>query len=293
MPACWLAGFTQTGDQDGDLWVTDLGRRKQWQTNPRKAGHIRDFYRVEDPALDPVTVETALSKMEDALAPTLRAIDQERREPNGEEMGKLLQFAAVQWARVPSFRPTIFKVLESVTHERLAKALKNEDSWKKTLRRIGVAEDSPGAAYESMVEFQKSGSLSITVRTEWYLKQMFHAVDRILPTLYERMWRAAISPSGNFIACDNPVVLEGPKGQPVGFKNAELITYTLSRHVLLYSTALPMPQPMVTRRYIAGTNTLSLLRADQQVFSHVSDFCWLDSAHKMQTDWRKFKKETY
>src|SRR5271169_5932440 len=68
VPACWLAGFTETGDKDGDLWVTDLGRRKQWQTNPRKAGRIRDFYRVDDPEVDPLAVETALSKIEDSVA---------------------------------------------------------------------------------------------------------------------------------------------------------------------------------------------------------------------------------
>ena len=50
-PQCWLAGFTDTGEKDGRLWVTDLKRRKQWPSNPRNAAHRRDFYRVSDPSV--------------------------------------------------------------------------------------------------------------------------------------------------------------------------------------------------------------------------------------------------
>jgi hypothetical protein len=32
VPQCWLAGFTETGERNGRLWVTDLKKRKQWQS---------------------------------------------------------------------------------------------------------------------------------------------------------------------------------------------------------------------------------------------------------------------
>jgi hypothetical protein len=38
VPRCWLAGFTDTGENDARLWVTDLRRRKQWNTSPGNAG---------------------------------------------------------------------------------------------------------------------------------------------------------------------------------------------------------------------------------------------------------------
>jgi hypothetical protein len=36
-PQSWLAGFTDSGEKEGRLWVTDLKRRKQWISNPPNA----------------------------------------------------------------------------------------------------------------------------------------------------------------------------------------------------------------------------------------------------------------
>jgi hypothetical protein len=292
VPRCWLAGFTETGEKDGKLWVTDIVRRKQWESSPGGTGFIRDFYRLSDDELDPVMVERALSEIEGAVAPLLKSVDQERRLPGREEFQKLLYFVAIQWARVPSFRPLVFKMFESVTREELAKALKSEESWEKTLQEARIAEDAPGAEYESMLEFERSGKFNITVQTEWYIQQMFRAAEQIFPTLQKRNWNQAISPTGSFIGCDSPVILEGPKEQMMGFRNAELITYALSRYVLLYST-LEESNLFVNRKFIAHVNTLSLRRAEQRVFSHVPDFCWHDENRKYQTDWTQFSKEKY
>jgi hypothetical protein len=87
VPQCWLAGFTETGENDGRLWVTDFSRQRQWPTTPANAGHIRDFYRLADPAPDPVAVERFFSRLERMVAPVLRALDTERRPPNDDEVG--------------------------------------------------------------------------------------------------------------------------------------------------------------------------------------------------------------
>src|SRR5450755_680284 len=109
----------------------------------------------------------------------------------------------------------------------------------------------------------------------------------------KRVWQVAFSPTGSFIACDNPVMLEGPKGEPLGFGNATSVVYAISRHVLLYGTPRRAQPLLVTRKYIAHTNTFSLLVAEEQVFSHLPDFCWLDEREKSQTDWTLFSKEKY
>ncbi len=160
------------------------------------------------------------------------------------------------------------------------------------MKEAGIAEDTPGASYESMLESEQSGKYSITVQTEWYIQQMFKAANIIFPTMQKRSWGGAISPTGAFIGCDSPVIVDGPQDKMIGFRNAEIITYALSRYVLLYST-LPESDPFVSRKWIAHVNTLSLLRAEQQVFSHVPDFCWKDENRKYQTDWTLFSKDKY
>jgi hypothetical protein len=150
VPRCWLVGFTETGDKDGKLWVTDLHRRKQWQTSPGNAGFIKDFYRLTDEQLDPVLAEKAFSQVESEVAPILRNINQEHREPGVEEFEVLLYFIALQWARTPAFRPFVLNVLEVLARKEIGEALKTPESWKRALQKAGIAPEAPGADYDQM-----------------------------------------------------------------------------------------------------------------------------------------------
>jgi hypothetical protein len=292
VPACWLAGFTETGDKDGKIWVTDFRRKKQWPSSPGNAGFIRDFYRLSDEELDPVIVEKGLSQIEGVIAPILKSIDKEMREPHADELDALLYFIAIQWARVPAFRPAMLKLFESFAGEEFNKMLESRESWEKALTDAGIPLDAPGADYERQ-RASKASDYSLNASTDWYMKHAFDAADSILPALRKRVWQVAFSPTGSFIACDNPVMLEGPKGEPLGFGNATSVVYAISRHVLLYGTPRRAQPLLVTRKYIAHTNTFSLLVAEEQVFSHLPDFCWLDEREKYQTDWTLFSKEKY
>jgi hypothetical protein len=143
-----------------------------------------------------------------------------------------------------------------------------------------------------MKAFFESGDYSFQAATEWYMQKAFQAVDTIVPLLAGRYWDVAISPSGSFIGSDNPVILDGGKGKLLGFANAEIIIYQLSRHVLLFGGSRDLAPPFVNRKYIAHMNTAAMLQADALVFSHVPDFVWLDELGKSQTDWTLFTKET-
>jgi hypothetical protein len=291
VPACWLAGFTASGEKDDRIWVTDLSRGKQWKSEPGKAGRIRDFYRIDHPNLDPVIAEKSLSQIEDSIAPLLKALDRERREPNNDELDTLCNFIAIQFVRIPSFRPFALSVLESVNREELAAALRTAETWAATLKEAGIATDAPGAEYERACEAQRSGKYLLSVDTTWYVKQAFESVSRILPGLRSRYWNTVFSTTGSFIACDSPVIMEGPKDEWIGFENADFISYAVSRHVTLFGTATRRAPVFATRIEIAEMNTLAMRRADKQVYSHASDFCWLDERRKHQTDWTLFSKD--
>ena len=291
VPRCWLAGFTETGENDGELWVTDLSRKKRWLSTPGNSGHIRDFYRVSDPSLDPAAVETALSKMETIVAPILKGLDRERRPPREDELAELLQFMAIQFVRLPAFRVLALNVMERTSLEDMAYALRSEESWAAATQKANIDPDNPGADYQSMKEFFASGQYSLAAETEWYMQRAFIAADEIASHLENRYWDVAISPSGSFIGCDNPVTMDGPKGEMAGFVNAEIVVYQLSRHVLLYGGSPDIAPPFVNRKYIAHMNTFAMLRAQNQVYSHAPDFGWLDEAGRYQSNWELFSKE--
>ena len=144
-----------------------------------------------------------------------------------------------------------------------------------------------------MKEFHEAKAYTLTAPTDWYVERAFNAVECILPGLKKRFWTTLVSPSGSFIATDNPVILEGPKREMAGFENAELTSYAVSRHVVLWGTLLPVKPPLVNRKFIARINTLALLWAENQVFSNVPDFCWLDENRQYQTEWKLFSKDKY
>jgi hypothetical protein len=93
VPQCWLAGFIDTGEKDGTLWVTDLKRKRQWSCKPSGVGHRRDFYRVDDPSVsDPLAIEKIFSKIESDVAPVFSALYREKRGPRDwTELGTLLE----------------------------------------------------------------------------------------------------------------------------------------------------------------------------------------------------------
>ena len=76
----------------------------------------------------------------------------------------------------------------------------------------------------------------------------------------------------------------------IGFENAELVSYTLSRHVTMWGTLGPVEGPLMNHKYIAHMNTMVMLHASQ-IFSAVFDFCWQDENQMVQTDWTLFSKD--
>ena len=298
VPQCWLAGFTETGQKTGRLWVTDLKKRKQWPSNPRNTGHRRDFYRIAGAQLDPVAFEKVFSKIEGVVAPILKRLYEKPRTPLDDELDGLLLFAAFQYVRVPAFRPVVLKMADSLHRGWMKEALKSPKSWAKILKKAGIPADTPGASYKDALEFERkvidAGEYSLSAENDWYLMRGFSAAEgSIIPSLRARHWGAYISSSGSFIGSDNPVMMDGPPGQQIGFKSAEIVMFPVNRHVLLYGTSVSVRPPSVSRKRIARHNTFTMLTADEYVYSHVSDFCWLDENNLYQTDWRLFSKEKF
>jgi hypothetical protein len=161
------------------------------------------------------------------------------------------------------------------------------------LKEAGISADDPAADYERMRVFEQSGEYTLSAEAGWYLLRGLQGTKTIFARLKERRWGTCLSQKGSFIGSDNPVAMDGPKGCKIGFKNAEIITYPVSRHVFLHGTHVPVKTPFVNQMFIAHKNTFVMLAADEQVYSAVPDFCWLDARGKYQTDWTLFSRKDY
>jgi hypothetical protein len=267
-------------------------KTKTWPSNPLNAGHRRDFYRISDPAFrDPVAAEKVFSQIEDSFAPLFKLLDKQPRGPYRQEWESLFTYIAIQWMRVPAFRPKLLQIADGIHRRFFAEALKTPESWAAWLKKFDIAADTPGAEYDGMVEFELGHHYRLSAEPEWFLYRGFTAIPGVVSCLAERYWRASVSSSGSFIGSDNPVSMDGPKGQDIGFKSAEVVLFPVSRHVFVYGTICRVKATTTTRKRIAAHNTFTMLTADEQVYSHVPDFCWLDETGAYQTDWKLFSKE--
>ena len=78
--------------------------------------------------------------------------------------------------------------------------------------------NSGGAAgddYQAMwqISLFRIGRLYLTIQeNDWYLKSGFTAAADVMESLEKRRWAIAVSNEGDFIASDNPVVMDAPAG---------------------------------------------------------------------------------
>lgn len=293
LPQCWFAGFTESGHKNDRLWVTDLKRNGQWPSSPPNAGHARDFYRIDEPNVDPVTAERFYGSIEDRIAPLLKALNYEKRGPTKSEMESICVFMALQWSRVLAYRPMMLSIADKAHQDNMTKALSSKTSWRKTLKKLRFPLDDPATDYEKMREFVENKQYSLTAENEFYVTQALKSACQVGPYLMERYWETYINHKGSFIACDSPVVLDGEEKQMVGFKNAGIVAFPISRHVLMHGTLIRMRRLRLTEMLIGRFNTLMMLHAHEQVFSWKPDFCFLDHTEGYQTDWRLFAKDKF
>lgn len=290
VPQCWLAGFTESGVNSGRLWVTDFKRKKQWQTTPANAGHCRDFYRAS--ALDPGAYEHLFSRIESWIAPLLNHLCAPNKFPDHAELKDLLYFVAVQWIRVPAFRPTLRKISKFVHKKILAKALSDPESWRKALLEAGMEPDGPGTGYEQMRKFVMEERYEISAENDWYVFRGLLAIESIYPALLTRHWSVVRSERHDYIGSDNPVVLDGPPGKLIGFKNAEVIGFPVNRQLFLLGTKRrqKLPRPAATPAFL---NTLTMINANEQIYSSAEAFQWLDENRQLRTDWKSFDRGSF
>jgi hypothetical protein len=292
VPKCWLAGFTDSGEADGVLFVTDLTRKRQWRCRPSEVGHRRDLNRIDNPMLsDPLTIEKMFSGIENDVAPIFRALNEEKRGPKDSfELSMLLEYMAIQWVRVPTSRAIIGSTVYSHVTD---SALSTPEMWSNTLQKAAVEANQRDAEYSTIVEALASGKAVRSTRPVEYLQYWPVIVQEIDNSLKSMFWCWLLSPTGQFISSDSPVGIDAPSGHPVGFKRQGIVTYAANRHLLLIGTQEPVTIPTFTTEIIARHNTFAMLSADEQVYSHRCDFHWLGASGKCQNDWTLFSADDF
>jgi hypothetical protein len=137
--------------------------------------------------------------------------------------------------------------------------------------------------YERMREFVQGEQYVIELSQGFYIKQLFHIVDIILPLLGQRLWSLLIAQDGfEFIVSDHPVALTWSRPRPPSFYGPGFgvpetdVTFPLSRRLALLGTFEgPADRRVASRNEIARINSRTCSYGERFVASSTEDLIWM------------------
>ncbi len=291
LPACYLAGFTLSGEKDGVLHVLDQEKIKEWASSPQKAARCGNFYDIDlGPDVHPNVIEDILSRIETLAGGVIREIVQNKTLPTGEHFDWLLNFVAVQAARTPRIRNLVSGVVEKTVKNHLCKSIETPSGWhefKEFLIERGtqVCEEDR----EHYRQFVSDGDYSVAIDQTWHVKMMIDMVNELLPYLADRHWTLGVVADNapDLICSDFPVGIMplkavNPSAPMTRINPNTLLTFPLTRRLIVLAASEPRPPVVgVHEGGVAGFNAITVTGA-KYVLSGRPDFFYLDSGKTLR-----------
>jgi hypothetical protein len=246
VPAFYLAGFTKAGTHEGKLHVFDYLRNRHYSSSPRQVGRQKDFFRINEPGVDPYVLERELGKVESDYGAILQEIKTENRISKPQHRSEVLELAALIYAKTSRSRQQLAAGLARSLLRKLTVGEVNEDEWEK----IRQAELRAGADPSSVPPFDVVREL--VVRGTWtpiaprilQVGMVGEVFEMMLDALSQRRWelmRTDADSNGGFITSDNPLTWGDVPRADVRSNNPRIddpdveVTFPLSQSAALVS----------------------------------------------------------
>ena len=243
--AFYLAGFTASGRTDGAIEVFDYFTAKQYRSSPKNVCKQRDFFKIEEPGLDPYLFEKITAEFEKKIAPTVQTVAKEGRVSHKKQVGDILSLAALFAVRNRRGRFQLSMALAKSLAEALASGTIDPEKWeqiRKSEIRFGTAPaDLP--SYLDAIHAARNGWIppAPKILVVGMIPEMQEAV---MKQLTRRAWELMTTDSnlnGGFICSDSPLVwgaldriTSGDAEQSLMDADVE-ITFPVTRNVALVS----------------------------------------------------------
>lgn len=281
IPAFYLAGFTMTDSQTGMLRIFDQREANRYKSIPKRACRQTDFFRVDEPGVDPNTMEKLLSWHEGEVAPFIREIGSGRVE-HKRTVGEALSLAAVIVVRNRRGR----RIIQDNARATIAKKLRSGEIAPDQWESLRASELRHGATPDEVPDY--GDARDRLLKGEWFPRGPIAPAIGIIPelqewlmkTLHQQHWELHITDSttnGGFITSDSPVALgqlEALSGRDYVFRNPfEEITFPVSRNAALVSYPGARDSSCeATDAIVAHVNTRTMYYSDRLIFHAQDDF---------------------
>lgn len=290
VPQFYLAGFTETGSADGDLYVFDQKQRKRWKSSPKDSAFQRDFHAIDaGPGGDPMIVERALSTLEGKWSTVLRQVIERQALPEDESFGDLMVFVAFMAVRVRRIRETLSKFVDETSKKEIIATFateKGQASFREFMERQGHSLSDE--EFNQLVAFGLSGQFDVDYEQTWHVQQIVEMATSLAPVLSLRQWVLwPVEPGAPDLICsDSPVTptwmvpVRGPYSPAFGTWNT-IVSVPLSRRVALASLMeARLPAKRLDRTNVAIINSATGRYANQ-LYAPKADFVWATKSHEV------------
>lgn len=284
----YLRGFTDTGNEDGLLWVHSHDKAEPRRDIPANVCFRTDYQRIDIPGIPPDIFDKTLGGTVEANASkVLNSIIRRQALPaTSGGLLKLMRFVALLSVQNPSVR----------------EGFGGGDSRMAEMRLRLVAENAP-ARFASEVDdlvadgfivpddltvekalAEDFGDNGIGVMQRRHMRNLLSLLESFpLEMLMRRTWQLLVArrEPEDFICTEHPVVLVPHKPQrslldEPGFGTAEQVVVPLCSRLAMVGSFEPSARPLanVTTETVAHVNSLLINHAHRFLFTAKPQFAW-------------------
>jgi hypothetical protein len=211
IPHFYLKGFT---DRSGKLWVYERFKPLRAST-PKDEAHKPDYYTHSEKGYRDETAETTLEAIESQAARPVCKLANPQFTPSSEQMGYVYLFVALMFARVPSWRENLDKILGKLIREFELRNATDREKFHKLCADMERDTGKPlGMDYEKLRQYVLKGEYEIRQgSTAFNLGSMFESALGIAKELQNYGNEVLYAPKGlYFLTSDSPVFTVQPDG---------------------------------------------------------------------------------
>src|SRR3989304_6060987 len=209
LPVFYLAGFTDTGLRDGQIYVFDYRRNQHYRSVPKNIANERDFYRLSEPECDPFVIERNMAQIETEFAPVLYRVVETGIFQCPEELGAILSLIAMLHARGQRARQQTSVAVQQT----MLRKLKDGDVTREQWDGMVAAEARAGIDVSTLPPLEDLNGL--VENDGWQPKAPEVLKVGLIPELHQavfdalanRTWSLARAKpgSGGFVCSDTPL----------------------------------------------------------------------------------------